>query len=861
MYYVKDNRISRHKEMKNIIEKRNNMRRLQTYLVGLACISAAAGSCIFVPGMVTSCTKASAADKEPLSSVSFERVSLEDEFWLERLRIQKKTLVPFSLSKTEPVVENLKIVGDYLKNGKRQALLKLPRYVSSDLFKVMEGAACLLTIERDSVLESRLDSIIDIIADAQSPDGYFYELHAVHPSMRTLGFGTGETPYSFVIHSHELYNAGHMYEAAVAYYRATGKRKFLEVAEKNARHINKVFFQGDPAYNGGKPVNQAPGHQEIELALIKLFRVTGDSLYLSMSKKFIDIRGVTFHPDGEGIMSGEYSQQHLPVREQTTAQGHAVRAMYLYSGMADVLACTGDNTLSPALESIWHDIVDKKMHINGGLGSVPGIEGFGPDYELPNKNTYDETCAAVGNVLFNYRMFLASKDARYVDVAEVALYNNVLAGVNLEGNKFFYVNVLEADGRKAFNHGNAGRSPWFGTACCPSNMARLIPQVPGMMYSHTSDDIYLGLYASSSVVVGLESGKVTLLQTTGYPYDGKVIVEVAPENNGSEFTLWMRVPTWATDRFVPGELYRYEGSGKEHASVSVNGRKWGDKAVNGFIPVRRKWNAGDIVTLDLPMEVRYSVADSRVEADSNRICISRGPLVYCAESPDNKYPASMYVVGSSNRESEVSVFDEGILKGLSKICLDAEALDGDSIVATRLTLIPYYAWNNRGDNTSMNVWFARDGATAAAAVTRPQGNIAEVEASFTYNGDDVIAIVDGELPKSSSDSGVLRWTSWPQKGVPQTVTLGLKKKQNVESVSVYWYDDAGGVQVPASWSAEYLADGKWISFPLYNTDFYRMEKNQFNVIHPGHAIEAEAIRLCIQPKATSAVGILEATIE
>ena len=837
------------------------MKRLKTYLCRQAYISIIAGTYISATGLVSSCSDAYADDSEQLSSVSFERVSLEDDFWLDRLRIQKKTLVPFSLSKTEQVVDNLKIVGDYLKNGKKQPLLKLPRYVSSDLFKVMEGAACLLIIEKDSVLEKELDDIIDIIADAQCPDGYFYELHAVDPSMRTLGFGTGERPYSFVIHSHELYNMGHMYEAAVAYYKATGKRKFLDVAEKNARHVNRVFFEGDPAYNDGKPVNQAPGHQEIELALVKLFEVTGDSLYLSMARQFIDIRGVTFHPDGKGIMSGEYSQQHLPVRQQTTAQGHAVRAMYLYSAMADVLAATGDSTLSPALESIWHDIVDKKMHINGGLGAVPGIEGFGPDYELPNKNTYDETCAAVGNVFFNYRMFLASKDAKYIDVAEVALYNNVLAGVNLEGNRFFYVNVLEADGRKAFNHGNAGRSPWFGTACCPSNMARLIPQVPGMMYSHTSDDIYCGLYASSSTTVSLKSGKVGLRQTTGYPYDGKVTLEVTPETDGAEFTVWMRVPTWATDRFVPGNLYSYVSSSGSPVSISVNGKRYDDKAVKGFIPVKRKWKSGDRLTLEIPMDVCYSAADSRVEADSNRLCITRGPLVYCAESPDNSFPASAYVVAGPDHKTEILTFNDGTLKGLDKIHMDAEALDGDSTVAARLTLIPYYAWNNRGDNTSMNVWFARDAATAFASVTRPQKNIASVEASFTYNGDDVTAIVDGELPKASADSGILRWTSWPKKGEAQSVILTLKERQNVESVSVYWYDDNGGVQVPDSWSAEYLADGKWNPFPLYNTDFYKVDKDQFNVIHPGHPIEADAIRLNIVPKGISAVGILEASIE
>ena len=567
----------------------------------------------FISACICSALFLSACDRpmpqkgdEALAPISFEKVTLQDSFWLPRLKTQKQTLVPFSLEKTQPAIENLRRTGEYLKTGKGK-LLPLPRYVASDLFKVMEGAAYLLTLEKDPELEKRMDEIIDIIADAQCEDGYLYELFTA-PSEK-IGWGAGDKPYSFVVHSHELYNMGHMYEGAVAYYRATGKRKWLDVAEKNARHINKVFFEGDPNYNNGVPVNQAPGHQEIELALVKLYQVTGNGLYLDMAQKFIDVRGVTYRPEGKGVMAPTYAQQHLPVREQRTAEGHSVRAMYLYSGMADVVASKGDTTLVPALESIWHDIVDKKMHINGGLGAVPGIEGFGPAYELPNKDTYDETCAAVGNVFFNYRMFLATGDAKYVDVAEVSLYNNVLAGVNLEGNRFFYVNVLEADGKKAFNHGRSGRSPWFGTACCPSNMARLIPQVPGMIYSHTADDI-------------LESGRVKLTQQTDYPFDGAIHIEVSPAVEDAEFTLWLRIPTWCNDRFVPGELYRYADRSSARIMASVNGKKVSTKTADGYLPIKRQWKAGDKVTLELPMPVRYSVAHELVKADSNRVCIN-----------------------------------------------------------------------------------------------------------------------------------------------------------------------------------------------------------------------------------------------
>ena len=648
--------------------------------------------------------------EEALEPVTFEKVNVEDDFWLPRMTTQKEVLVPFALEKTEPAVENLRRTGNYLKTGKKEALLPLKRYVSSDLYKVMEGAAYLLTLGKDEALESRIDSIIDIIGEAQDAYGYLYEPHLVAPEMYKRTPSTGEVPYTALSHSHELYNMGHMYEAAVAYYRATGKDKFLNIAMRNVRHIDSVIFKGHPAYNGGRPVVQPPGHEEIELALVKMYQATGDSLCLDMAKKFIDIRGVHRFPLNLG-RSDEYFQQHLPVREQFKAVGHAVRALYLYSGMADVMGQFDDHTLKPALDSLWHDIADTKIHITGGLGSVRGIEGFGPSYELPNKNTYDETCAAVANVFFNYRLFMATGDPRFMDMAEISLYNNVLAGVNLEGNRFFYVNVLEADGEVKFNHGRAGRSPWFSTACCPFNLARLIPQVQGMVYAHTDDDVYCGLYVGSSVDIPLACGDVTLTQSSGYPYDGRIRFGVEMDQPEGEFTLWLRVPTWSRDRFIPGNLYSYADGTKADVSVRVNGRKVRAAVKNGYISVRRRWKSGDEVELNIGMPVRFSVADERVDADRNRLCVTRGPLVYCAEGPDNEFPAYKYVVDEPVRDVQVDMFEEGVMKGIVKLSMDAAASGDEGLVPSRLTLIPYYSWNNRGDNTTMNVWFALDPET------------------------------------------------------------------------------------------------------------------------------------------------------
>lgn len=794
-----------------------------------------------------------------LKAIPFEQVTLEDNFWRPRLIIQKETLVPFALDKVRPAMDNLRKTGQFLKGDKSE--LPFPhRFVASDLYKVMEGAAYLLTLEKDPALEHTMDSIIDLIGAAQKPDGYLYEAHTTGVSAQHEhwgGGGMGDRPYSWVVHSHELYNMGHMYEGAVAYYRATGKDKWLRIAEKSARHINHVFFEGDPAYNGGKPVMQAPGHEEIELALVKLYQATGDTLYLNMAKRFIDIRGITFKPEGEGVLAPSYAQQHQPVREQRKAVGHAVRAAYLYSGMADVMAQTGDTSLRPALDSIWGNIVDSRMHITGGLGAIHGIEGFGPEYELPNLEAYDETCAAVGNVLFNYRMFMAEKDGKYIDVAEVALYNNVLAGVNLEGNRFFYVNPLEANGRRAFNQGLKGRAPWFGTACCPSNLARLIPQIPGMMYAHTDDDIYCTFYGGTSATIPLGRGNVGIRQETGYPFDETVSLTVSPEKASQKFALHLRIPTWAGDRFVPGKLYSYVNRQPGTWSLTVNGKPAKVKVDKGFAVIDRKWEKGDRVELHLPMGVMYSKAIDNVDADRGRLCITRGPLVYCAEDVDNVSAPASYVISPAG-DSAVIRKGDGLMKDIDFITVPARSIQnpGD----TKLTFVPYYAWDNRTDG-AMIVWIAANDDVALAAMPPMPDYISDITATYTCDIDDVNPIVTNKFPSSSHDTSMLRWTSWPRKGEKQSIELKLTHPVGLESLAVYWYDDGGDVRMPEAWDLEYLQRGQWHKFPIYVTDEYRMLKDQYNMVHPGHDILPEALRLNITPQPDASAGILSIQLE
>ncbi len=792
---------------------------------------------------------------QSLQQVPFNKVTLNDNFWLPRLKIQKEVLVPFSLEKTAFSVENFRRVGAYLRGEEVQERFKGRYYSASDLFKVMEGVAYLLMLEKDPALEAKMDEIIDVIAAAQKPDGYLYEHHILPEHLRNESNNSraGEKPYSMVIASHELYNMGHMYEAAIAYYQATGKRKWLDISEKNARHVNKVFFEGDPNYNDGKPVMEAPGHQEIELALVKMYQITGERLYLDMAQRFVDLSG------SKRNKADMRRVQHIPVREFTEAFGHAVRATYLYSGMADLVAVNGDKTLIPVLNIVWNDIVNKKMHITGGLGAVPGIEGFGPAYVLPNRDTYNETCSAIGNLLFNYRMFLMSADAKYVDVAEVSLYNNILAGVNLKGDKFFYVNPLQSNNYKAFNHGNGGRSPWFATACCPSNLARLIPQISGMVYSTTDNNVYCSFYVGTSTEVALPCGSVKLQQTTNYPFDSKVSIRVEPTAKSEKFTLWIRIPTWVNEKFVPGELYSYADGKQVQYTLTVNGEKVKAEAIKGFVPISRKWRKGDVINLDLPMPVRYSKAIEKVEADRNRICVTRGPIVFCAEEVDNQHDVvTAFITDENMGKASINRFTSGIMTGIPYIEQQCNTLDSTH---QTLKMVPYYAWNNRGDYMAMNVWFARDKATAEAGRERVAENIQSVKTTFAHKGDYEFAIIDGVYPNSSRDKSILRWTSYGRQGKEQTIEIKLKQEQLIESIMVYWYEDGKGIMRPEKWHAEYLHNGEWQPYKPYITDHFGVLLDQFNMVHPDREIRAEAIRLIVTPQANKAVGILEAKVE
>jgi len=796
----------------------------------------------------------SQAAADTIALVPFEQVRMEDVIWRPRIRDLVGKTLPHAFKQTEVAQERLRLCAEFLESGGTTPKPSPHRFNTSDLYKVMEGAATMIQSEPNADIEAQMDRIIDIIARAQKDDGYLYVAHitdSIH--VREMG----PRPYSYVIHSHELYNMGHLYEAAVAYARATRKTKLLEVAEKHALHVNKVFFEGDPNYSDGKPVMQAPGHQEIELGLVKLYRYTGKRIYLDLAKKFLDIRGVTFVPDGTGVNSPTYAQQHNPVPDQTEAVGHAVRATYQYAAMAEVDSLLGTGDYSRALNSIWHNIVDTKMHLTGGLGAVHGIEGFGPKYELPNQHTYLETCAAVGNVFFNMRMFLKYRDAKFVDVAEIALFNNCLSGIGLDGTSFFYPNPLEAA------DGHQPRSGWFGTACCPANIARLIPQVSGCMYGTTGDAIYCTLYGGSSTSIPLSQGKVALRQVTDYPYSGDIKLQVDPDRV-MRFKLHLRIPTWAGRQLVPGELYAYTAPSPGW-SLKVNGEAVTASQEKGFALLDRGWKPGDQIDLHLPMPVKANTCIEQVEANRGRVAFSRGPLVFCAEGVDNGGAVQRFFVHpeSSLAKADVRTLDSGPLSGLPTLDLPAKELRAkDETADAHMRLIPYFAWSNR-DRSSMITWIGTRENLAQPDLMNPANlKFGNATASHTFEHDTVAAVRLRHNPQSSSDTSIRRWTSWPQRGREQWVEIDLSKSQQIRSVGVYWYNDDGGVQLPGSWHLAVPLESRWQKVAIYNTDEHTSLPDTYNTVRPVDRLTTDKLRIVITPRhPDTCVGILSLNIE
>lgn len=627
----------------------------------------------------------------PIDPVPFTSVKVTDNFWGQRLQASREVTIPLAFSKCEETgrYEN------FVKAAHPSDTYKVEGYSfdDTDVYKTIEGASYSLQTYPDKKLQKYIDSVLVIVAGAQEPDGYLYTARTMNPK-HPHNWAGKERWVAVENLSHEFYNLGHMIEGAVAHYQATGKRSFLDIAIKYADCVCREIG------NGPHQKKYVPGHQIAEMALVKLYMATGDKKYLDQAKFFLDTRGYTSRKDA-------YSQAHKPVVEQDEAVGHAVRAVYMYSGMADVAAITGDSSYIKAIDKIWDNIVSKKIYITGGIGARHAGEAFGNNYELPNLSAYCETCAAIGNVYMNYRLFLLHGDAKYFDVLERTLYNGLISGVSLDGGSFFYPNPLSSNGKYS-------RKPWFGCACCPSNVSRFIPSLPGYVYAVKNDQVYVNLYLSNKAELKIDKKKILLEQETDYPWNGDIRLKIAQGNQ--DFTMKLRIPGWVRGNVLPGDLYSYADNQKPAYQVSVNGQTVESDVNDGYLSIARKWKKGDVVEVHFDMIPRIVKANPKVEADHGRVAVERGPIVYCAEWPDNRFNVHSILL---NQHPQFKVTDKPeLLYGIRQITTDAQALSYDKAgkLVTKdveLTLIPYYAWAHRGEG-DMEVWLPIDVSATSA---------------------------------------------------------------------------------------------------------------------------------------------------
>ncbi len=629
----------------------------------------------------------------PVRPVPFTAVHLDDAFWAPRIEINRTVTIPYAFQKCEETgrIENFVRAAQALHHDPALEDREVRGYPfdDTDVYKVIEGASFGLSVHPDPAMDRYLDGVIAKIAAAQEPDGYLYTARTINPEHPHEWAGPKRWVNVSKL-SHELYNMGHLYEAAVAHYQATGKRTLLDVALKNADLLCTVFGPGKN--------EDYPGHQIIEMGLVKLYRVTGREKYLDLAKFFLDTRG----PGGD-----PYNQADKKVVDQSEAVGHAVRATYMYSGMADVAALTGNAAYVAALSRIWGDVVGRKLYVTGGIGALHKGEAFAEAYELPNMSAYCETCAAVGNVFWNERLFLLEPDAKYVDTLEQTLYNGLISGVSLDGKSFFYPNPLESKGDYA-------RSPWFGCACCPGNITRFVASVPGYQYGVRDQSVYVNLYAGGTGQLTVGDQPVQIVQETRYPWEGKVRLTVDP-GASRELSIRLRIPGWARNEANPDGLYQFKETVEASPGITVNGEPVEAPMEKGYAVIDRSWSNGDTIELDLPMPVRRVVADERVEADRGRVALQRGPIVYCLEGPDNAegHVRNLYIEEESKLDSG---FQPDLLGGVGTISGPAVAVsENGKTHAQSFVAIPYYAWANRGPS-EMIVWVARD----AEHVSQPE---------------------------------------------------------------------------------------------------------------------------------------------
>lgn len=732
----------------------------------------------------------------PIQEVPFTDVHFTDDFWAPRIEINRTVSIPSAFHQCEinGRFDNFAIAGGLIKGEHKGDF----SFDDTDPYKIIEGASYSLAVKYDPDLDAYLDSVITLIAAAQEPDGYLTT--CVTNKCARLSGWWGSSRWE-KINSHELYNSGHLYEAAVAHYKATGKRSLLDVALKNADLVCQTFGLGE------EQIKYPSGHPIIEMALVKLYHVTGEQKYLDQARYFVDEAGRL----SNGRKPGIYSQDHKPILEQDEIVGHAVRAGYFYSGVTDVAVLQDDSELLDAVKRVWDNMAGKKLYIIGGIGSRPQGEGFGPNYELNNFNNYCETCASIANVYWNHRMFLATGEAKYSDVVERALYNGVIAGVSLSGDKFFYDNPMAS-------HGVHEREEWFGCACCPGNVTRFMASIPGYAYATDKENVYVNLYVEGDAAVELENNKVAVLQKTNYPWEGDVEITLNPENAG-KFALMLRMPGWATGSPVPSSLYSYVKNTESDIKISVNGKEVKKSIHKGYAVIHREWKAGDKVNLHIDMPVKRVQACEEVKYDKGLLSMERGPIVYALESVDQPDAYLFNIV--IPRDAEISsAYDNNLLNGVTVLTGDAVMVEKDGETPFTFKAIPYSTWNNRGKGQL--IVFTPE--TKEYAILKPEPTIAsraQQIGGYNYN--------DQFEPKSSDDINTPYHYWWLKNGTEESIGYKFDQPETVSTVEVYWlafehYDVI--YKEPESWKLMYKDGNNWKE--VKNPSGYGTEIDKYN---------------------------------
>lgn len=729
----------------------------------------------------------------PIAAVPFTSVRIQAGFWAERQLTNATKTLAHLLDQNEKTGRNENFKAAV---GVPGAIYDGYFFNDSDVYKSIEAIGFSLSIRKDPALERRTDAVIDLIAAAQEPSGYLHtSTQALKRGQKTPG---PSEPWHEDGGEHETYNMGHLYEGAVAYYQATGKRKLLDVALRSADLICKTFGPGGTA-------KHPSGHEEIEIGLVKLYRLTGTQRYLDTAKLFLERRG---HKEGRKFLFGDYSQDHKPVREQTEAVGHAVRAAYLYAGIADVGALTADKGYLAALDNLWNSAVGKKSYITGAIGATGAGEAFGAEYELPNLTAYAETCSSIAFMMWNHRMFLLHGDAKYMDMFEQTLYNAFLSGYAQDGCHFFYPNPLQSRG--------ATRPEWFGCACCPPNVARFLASLGGYAYAMKAEKtptLYATMFMEGRATMKVAGENVTISSKTSYPWDGKM-VWTFQSSKPVKFDFAIRRPGWSRGEAHPMNLYTFAGADINALSLDAGNKKV-DESNAGFIRLSGTWKSGDKVVLNLNMRPIMVQSDANVAANHDRIAVQRGPVIYCAEFADQPDKKVLNLV--ANPSAEISLKKRTGIYGqvpvlemtMRRAVRDAKGNPEVSREKVKATLSPYFMWANRGPG-EMTVWLP---TAASSAWPDPAPTLAyRAKVTSSFNGGTLPALKDQLLPKNSIDHGVPYFHVWPHKGTTEWVEFAWDSPQTISSADVYWFQDEGigECRTPEAWNVLHWNGENWV---------------------------------------------------